>query len=107
MVGTRRVHSPFTACFGFSKPMRKALARSISTNNASAKGSGTKCVAKGTVTSAAPKPVMPKTTEPAKAAAAQRGDFARVERHLSPLRREARRTAASAVQRFMLRSRST
>src|SRR5204862_1453955 len=53
----------------FSKPTRKAFARSISTNSASAKGSGTKCVASGTVTSAAPKPVMPNTTDPAKAAA--------------------------------------
>src|SRR5258706_13010239 len=70
MVGTMRVHSLRTAFFGFSKPTRKALARSISTKSANAKGSGTKCVASGTVTSAAPKPVMPNTTDPAKAAVA-------------------------------------
>ena len=80
-----RVHSLFTAFLGFSKPMRKALARSISTNSASANGSGTKWVANGTVTSAAPKPVMPKITEPAKAAASERRDLGGIDRHVTSL----------------------
>src|SRR5687768_15160898 len=64
IIGTRRVHSPRTAFFGFSKPTLSAAARSASTNSASANLSGTRWVASGMVISAAPKPVMPNTSAP-------------------------------------------
>ena len=59
IIGTMRTTSAFTACRGFSRPTRSELARSTTENIASAKVSGTRCVASGMVISADPKPVMP------------------------------------------------
>src|SRR5690348_17325032 len=73
MPGTRRVHSERTAFLGFSSPTASAQDRSTTTKRASAIGSGTKCVASGMVTSAEPKPVMPKISAPTKANAARIG----------------------------------
>src|SRR5688500_9828790 len=70
IMGTRRVHSARTAVFGFSSPTLNAAARSASTNSASANLRDTRCVASGIVTSAAPKPVIPKITAPRNAIAA-------------------------------------
>jgi hypothetical protein len=64
IIGMRRVHSARTAFFGFSRPMLSAAARSASTKSASANLSGTRCVASGIVTSAAPNPVTPKISAP-------------------------------------------
>src|ERR1700682_3028854 len=69
IIGTSRVHSLRTAFFGLSRPTPSAQARSASANSASANLSGTKWVASGMVTSAAPKPVIPKISAPRKAIA--------------------------------------
>src|SRR6267378_7326823 len=64
IIGARRTHSSRNALLGFSKPMRSAQDRSARTKSASANLSGTRCVASGMVTSAAPKPVTPKISAP-------------------------------------------
>src|SRR6266850_2272166 len=64
IVGTSRTHSSRSAFLGSSKPMRSAQDRSARTKSASANLSGTRCVASGMVTSAAPKPVTPKISAP-------------------------------------------
>jgi len=56
IIGTSRNHSSRAAFPGFSKPTRIALDKSARTNSASANLRGTRCVARGMVTSAAPKP---------------------------------------------------
>src|SRR4051812_10300843 len=71
IIGTRRVHSLFTAFFGFSSPTLKAQHRSTTAKSASANLSGTKCVASGMVTSAEPNPVRPKINAPMKAITAK------------------------------------
>src|SRR6185295_18138488 len=76
IIGTRRRYSARTALRGFSSPTLNELAMSASAYSASAKPSGTRCVASGILTSAAPKPVTPNTTEPQKAIAASQSDSA-------------------------------
>src|SRR6476659_5076728 len=70
IIGTSRVHSLRTSFFGFSSPTLNAQHRSTMAKSASANLSGTRCVASGIVTSAEPKPVMPKISAPKKAIAA-------------------------------------
>ena len=65
--GSMRLHSAPTAFFGSLSPIRQALVQSSSANIARANGRGTRCVASGIVTSAAPKPVTPKMNAPANA----------------------------------------
>src|SRR5262245_50365213 len=72
IIGMRRRYSPRDAFFGFSSPTLNELAMSASTYSARANLSGTKCVASGIATSAAPKPIAPKMIEPAKANPASR-----------------------------------
>src|SRR5882672_3772094 len=76
IIGTRRRYSARTALRGFSNPTLKELAMSASAYSASAKPSGTRCVARGMLTSAAPNPVTPNTTEPQKAIAESQKDSA-------------------------------
>src|SRR5260221_2779267 len=71
MSGTMRAISPKTALRGFSSPSRRPFAKSTIANTASAKGSGTKNVASGMVTSAEPNPVRPWINPPAKAIGAR------------------------------------
>src|SRR2546423_1386382 len=67
IIGTRRRHSARTAFLGFSSPTLKAQQRSTIAKSGSANASGTRCVASGMVTSAEPKPVMPKISAPTNA----------------------------------------
>src|SRR5258706_5651728 len=71
MSGTMRAISPKPALRGFSSPSRRPFAKSTIANTASAKGSGTKNVASGMVTSAEPNPVRPWINPAAKAIGAR------------------------------------